>query len=259
MVEAKTSVYSKELSLFRPVSLDEMDDLKLMNRLDNKYVFSVDRLPDVLSEASKHYHVLEINGQRDFFYLTKYLDTPDFHFYTMHHNGRGNRYKVRMRTYEVNNQSYLEIKHKTNKGNTKKSRIKIPNTDELSIEGKDFINSKTDVNANDLQIVSVNGFNRITLASFETHERITIDYNLSFTQHGETLNLSKLCIAEVKRERSSARTPIIDIMKIVHGCNTGMSKYCVGTAMLNKQLKQNTFKERELLISKIERNEYFNY
>ena len=245
------------LQCFKPISLSEMDDLKLMNRLDNKFVFSINELGNVLRQAAEHYRVLEINGQREFFYLTKYMDTPDWFFFSEHQKGHADRYKIRMRTYEVNQQSYLEIKHKTNKGQTKKSRIKISNTDGLNDECRRFIEEKTHRQSDNLDFVSINGFNRITLASFETHERITIDHNLSFSHDGKTIKLNRLCIAEVKKERSSMRTPIIDIMKNVHGLNTGLSKYCIGISYLHEDLKQNAFKPKKLLINKIERNEYF--
>ena len=247
----------ESLQRFTPISLSEMDDLKLMNRLDNKFVFSINELGNVLRQAAEHYRVLEINGQREFFYLTKYMDTPDWFFFSEHQKGHADRYKIRMRTYEVNQQSYLEIKHKTNKGQTKKSRIKISNTDGLDDECRRFIEEKTHRQADNLNFVSINGFNRITLASFETHERITIDHNLSFSYEGKSIKLNRLCIAEVKKERSSMRTPIIDIMKNVHGLNTGLSKYCIGISYLHEDLKQNAFKPKKLLINKIERNEYF--
>ena len=38
------------------------------------------------------------------------------------------RDKVRLRTYETNSLTYLEVKHKTNKGRTVKSRIRSNNT-----------------------------------------------------------------------------------------------------------------------------------
>ncbi len=247
----------ESLQCFRPISLEEMDGLKLMNRMDNKFVFSVNELPNVLRQASEHYHVLEINGQREFFYLTKYMDTPDWFFFSEHQKGHADRYKIRMRTYEVNNQSFLEIKHKTNKGQTKKSRIKVQNTDALDDECRRFIEEKTHRSADNLDFVSINGFTRITLASFQTNERITIDHNLSFSYGDKTVKLDHLCIAEVKKERSASRTPIIDIMKNVHGLNTGLSKYCIGISYLHEDLKQNAFKPKKLLINKIERNEYF--
>ena len=114
-----------------------------------------------------------------------------------------------------------------------------------------FIEEKTPRSADNLDFVSINGFTRITLASFQTNERITIDHNLSFSYGDKTVKLDHLCIAEVKKERSASRTPIIDIMKNVHGLNTGLSKYCIGISYLHEDLKQNAFKPKKLLINKI--------
>lgn len=246
------------LNDFEAVTLPQLDSLCLMNRHDNKFVFSVDLLPQVLAEAAKYYKILEINNRRSFFYVTKYLDTPDLHFYNDHQNGRANRYKLRLRTYEVNQLSFLEIKHKTNKGNTEKSRIKVQSSELIDDAGKTFISKNIDMPIASLDFVSINYFDRITLASFETRERITIDSNLSFSQNGKSVSLPKLCITEIKRERSAARSPIIEIMKQIKGVNTSMSKYCIGTTYLNNQVKQNSFKSKKLLINKIENGTYYH-
>jgi hypothetical protein len=246
------------LDEYNAVTLPQLDSLCLMNRQDNKFVYSVNKLPDVLKEASKYYKILEINNHRSFYYVSKYLDTPELRFYHDHHNGRANRYKIRLRTYEINQLSFLEIKHKTNKGNTEKSRIKVQSADFIDNTGKAFISKHIKLPVDTLDFVSVNCFERITLASFETRERITIDFNLSFTQNKKSLNFPKLCITEIKRERSSARSPINDIMKKIKGVNTSMSKYCIGTAFLNNKVKQNSFKPKKILINNIENGTYIH-
>jgi hypothetical protein len=246
------------LDEFMAVTLPELDSLCLMNRQDNKFVYSVSWLPEVLKEAANFYKILEIRNKRSFFYISKYLDTPDLRFYNDHQKGIANRYKVRLRTYDVNKLSFLEIKRKTNKGNTEKSRIKVQHADLIDDVGKEFINKHINIPVDMLGFVSVNCFDRITLASFETRERITIDYNLSFTQNEKTLTFPKLCITEIKRERSAARSPIIGIMKKIKGVNTGMSKYCIGTAFLNDDIKQNSFKPKKTLINKIENDTYIH-
>lgn len=240
------------LSKFNPVSLSELDSLCLMNRHDNKFVFSVQLLPDLLERASKFYKILEINNQRNFYYVTRYLDTPDKQFYHAHQCGRANRFKLRLRTYEVNQLSFLEIKHKTNKGNTEKSRIKVTGTEHLDDSGKKFILKHMDVPVDSLQLSSINYFHRITLASFESRERITIDYNLTFAREDKSVSLPKICIAEIKFEKSSGRSPIMNILKELKAFNTGFSKYCIGTVFLDESIKQNGFKSKKLLIKKIE-------
>ncbi len=84
---------------FTPISLAEMDSVKLMNRIDTKYIVSADRLADILSGAKKTYRILEIDNQREFLYRTTYFDTEDYKMYTAHQNGKLNRYKISLKIW----------------------------------------------------------------------------------------------------------------------------------------------------------------
>ena len=75
-----------------------MDEVKLMNRTDTKFVFEYSLLQKVLNEIKDHYYVLNIDGVRLNAYRSLYFDTDDFKFYFDHHNGK-NRIKVRYREY----------------------------------------------------------------------------------------------------------------------------------------------------------------
>ena len=107
---------------FKAVSLDDLGAVKLLNRTDTKYFFSVRELPEVLAPMVSLYDILEIDGKRAFSYLTLYFDTPENRLYMMHHNGQANRFKVRMRKYVDSNLTFLEVKKKTQKGRTVKRR-----------------------------------------------------------------------------------------------------------------------------------------
>ena len=80
---------------FAPISLDEMDAVALLNRIDTKFVMSTEQLVSALFALQSDYRILSINGQRLNHYRTLYFDTPDFELYNLHVNGRANRYKVR--------------------------------------------------------------------------------------------------------------------------------------------------------------------
>ena len=49
---------------FTPISLKNMDGVKLMNRSDTKFTFSSQKLPILLEKLIPFYNVLEINGKR---------------------------------------------------------------------------------------------------------------------------------------------------------------------------------------------------
>ena len=65
------------LDTFIPISLDEMSDIRLMNRTDTKFVTTLPLLRQLLEMARDSYRVQEIEGNRLANYDTLYFDTPD--------------------------------------------------------------------------------------------------------------------------------------------------------------------------------------
>ena len=63
-----------------PISLSEMKDIKLMNRVDKKYLATISQLEQLLVLAQGKYMVQQIDGKRYNRYHTIYLDTPDEEF-----------------------------------------------------------------------------------------------------------------------------------------------------------------------------------
>jgi hypothetical protein len=245
------------LSSFIPIGLEEMDGVRLMNRVETKYVFSAKKLPDLLDNLHGSYKILEIEMVRNFPYHTTYMDTCDNLFYTQHVTGKLNRHKVRYRRYESTGLSFLEIKKKTNKNRTIKWRIE----NELNANCPDedasaFIKEYLPYCLQDLQPVLNNGFTRITLVGTEFKERITLDYNITFTSSdGRNAGFPFLAIAELKREGYSNHSPIGIIMKQIGIKPNRFSKYCIGSALIRDMPRKNILKPNLLLIYKIE-NEY---
>ncbi|MFN5633279.1 MAG: VTC domain-containing protein, partial [Flavobacteriia bacterium] len=91
------------LTGFESVTLSEMDRVKLMNRVDTKFAFSLQSFIKFLPELSQAYKILEIEGTRTPFYESLYFDDERFSFFQDHHNGRTNRFKVRFRKYVESN------------------------------------------------------------------------------------------------------------------------------------------------------------
>jgi hypothetical protein len=114
------------LDTFAPISLADMDGVKLQDRVDTKYVFGEAELPEVLAAMLPHYRVLEVNGMRGTKYSSLYYDTADLQHYKDHHNGRTFRSKVRFREYLGADLVFLEVKRKTGRGRTDKKRILVP-------------------------------------------------------------------------------------------------------------------------------------
>lgn len=247
--------FDEVLNAFNPIGLIEMDKVGLMNRIDSKYVFSSDKIPELLLNLNGFYKVLDISGERTFSYRTTYLDTPDFLFFRHHVTGKLERNKVRYRQYELTGDSFLEVKRKTNKNRTVKWRIKnsITENDIPDEKAIGFLQKYLSLNAELLKPVTTNRFNRITLVGSGMNERVTLDYNLQFSDtEGRIVCVPHIAIAELKRESGAANSQIAKVLKEFSIRSTSFSKYCVGTSLLYDLPLRNTIKSKLLLLKKIE-------
>lgn len=243
-----------QLTPFKKIALSEIDKVKLMRRVDTKYVFHLEQLPKVLEQFYPHYYLVEINGIAIQDYKTVYYDTPDYQFYLQHHNGIKNRFKVRFRTYIKSNLSFLEVKHKTNKKETIKSRLEQPSIfNELNTEHSEFISTKISRPFENLSPSLSNHFNRITLVSKSFDERITIDSGVSFLDIRNNIekNCENLCIIETKRDIHIRNKTSAQALQQLRIKPSGFSKYCMGLALINTQIKKNLFKPRLLKFKSI--------
>ena len=230
-----------------------MDEVKLMNRSDTKFVFEPELLLTVLPLLQKYYRILEIDGIRLSAYRSLYYDTEDFLFYNQHHNGKTNRNKVRFREYIDSGLCFLEVKKKNNKGKTLKKRIKVAQiTEKLTGDSKLFVSK---VIGQDHQLVPRhwNSFKRLTLAHKTAKERLTMDIDFQFKDMKKNGTIEGMVIAEVKQERMSRSSDFMRLIK-EHGVRPfRISKYCMATASLYPQLKRNNFKRKFLHLNKLDR------
>ena len=243
------------LSNFNPISLSEMDEVKLMDRVDTKFAFSASKLGEVLEYLQKEYRVFEIENTRMPSYESLYFDDAEFTSFHDHHKGKMSRFKIRIRKYVESNILFLEVKHKF-KGRTNKSRISAAGfEDHLNVTQKEFIHLKTADN-NDLQPFLWNTFNRITLVNNAKEERLTLDLNVTFNWSNNTQKFENLIIAELKQESLNRESPFFVLMKKLQIRPYRLSKYCIGTIEMHsdKDLKFNRFKKKLLTLKKINDN-----
>ena len=66
------------LKKFNPISLDQMDNVKLLNRTDTKFIFNSAVLHDFLSSCYNNYNILTIDNKKIASYKTLYFDTKYF-------------------------------------------------------------------------------------------------------------------------------------------------------------------------------------
>ena len=254
------------LNNFDSITLEQMSDIRLMNRTDTKFVTTCSKLEQLLTLAKDDYYVQEIDGERIAPYYTLYFDTEDHAMYTAHESGHTNRQKLRIRSYVNSGLNFLEVKTKNNHGRTKKKRILVHEFDPMHpehgicfhcqnkafCEYDEFLRSNIQYNPSSLSEQLENRFDRITLVNKDMTERLTIDTNLRFHNiaTGNYRFMDNIVIIELKRDGRVA-SPILTLLNQLRIKPHGFSKYCIGSALTNSDLHCNLLKPRLHSIERI--------
>ena len=248
------------INKFTPISLEQMSEVKLMNRTDTKFVTTTDRLYLLLKMALKDYYVQEIDGVRNLPYDTTYFDTAEYDMYRQHLWNHTNRQKIRFRTYCISGLQFLEVKTKNNHGRTKKKRIKVADMNLHEQTKRDFLGKTLRYGVDSLIPHMNNSFRRITLVNKAKTERLTIDSSLHFLNltNGKDMDMSNLVIIELKRD-GLIYSPVLEMLRQLRIHPHGFSKYCMGAALTNPELPANRFKEKLHYIEKMLSNDTTNY
>ena len=240
------------INTFAPISLEQMSGVKLMNRTDTKFVTTTDRLRLLLQMARNDYYVQEIDGERNLEYDTTYFDTTAFDMYNQHQWNHTNRQKIRFRTYCISGLQFMEVKTKNNHGRTKKKRIEVTDMNVCEQTKSDFITKHLRYGVDTLQPALNNHFSRITLVNKAKTERLTIDSALRFHNiaSGVDKDMGNLVIIELKRD-GLVYSPVLEMLRQLRIHPHGFSKYCMGSALTNSELRVNRFKRKLIEINKI--------
>ena len=239
-----------------PIGLDDMKAVRLMNRVDQKYMASANQLEALLGRIADSYFAQHIDGNPLAPYRTLYFDTDDLRMYTMHHNNKLNRQKLRVRTYRSTDTTFFEIKNKDNKKKTRKVRIPVDVSTFDHVlevpEVKSFVDGNTPYTVLSLHPCLENRFERITLVDRGMSERVTIDRGIVFHNRttGIDADISGLLVIEVKHEVGAPTSTIERALHEMHILPRRMSKYCIGTALTDPSAKYNRFKPKLLFIDK---------
>ena len=240
-----------------PITLEEMDSIKLMNRIDSKYVTNEATLERILeAAAAAGYRVLESGGARKSPYDSIYYDTPELTMFYLHHNRRLVRQKVRTRSYVNSGDSFLEIKRKNNHGRTSKKRIGIQPFEMMEFAGNPeacaYLAKHSWFTVGDLRPVLETRFDRITLVNPARTERLTIDTRLVFRnfQTGHRTSLQDAVIIELKQDGRAA-SQMKGILLELRVKPMRVSKYCIALTLTDPVAKTGRFKEKVRAIEKI--------
>lgn len=233
--------------------------MKLMHRVDTKYVTTREQLGCLLEKAKSHYFIQEIDGNRVGNYYTMYFDTRQMSMFYRHQFDKRPRQKLRIRSYLDSNLAFLEVKTKDNHGITKKKRVELPDftpgtfvKEVADMANDEFLSKYLHCNPYLLHSLIENRFQRITLVNKEKTERLTIDFNIQF-HNFDTQNdykLSQLVVIELKRD-SRQPSPILPILREMRIKPKGFSKYCMGCSLTDDSLQIHRFKPRLHYIEKL--------
>jgi hypothetical protein len=225
------------------IGLDELNfAAALQTRVDRKYVLPLDTALQALASVADELVVLQINGARSFQYQSLYFDTPDFASFRGAATGRRRRFKVRVRSYVESGQRALEVKTRSGRGETVKSRIDYQpaRVDVLTAEACRFVDDT--VQANDLaaQLLPTmwTAYHRTTLLDINHRSRTTIDRSLHARPlAGPWRTLTDRVIIETKS--AAGATPLDRALWRLHVRPVAISKFAVAMAIHHRSLPAN--------------------
>lgn len=237
------------------ISLEEMDKVSLLKRVDTKYLVSIPNLLLFLETLTDTHKVLTINKKVYQNYKTQYYDTAELKMYLEHHNKKANRYKIRVREYIESHLFFLEIKHKSNKGKTIKKRIKLDsNKIENHVKAEKFIKKYSPFTLNQLSAILENRFQRVTLVDRQLSERLTIDIDLQaqdLNTSNKSVDWPNIAIIELKRDANSVADTHKRLLDL-RIKSTGFSKYAIASSILfHSKVKNNNFKKKHRMVDKL--------
>ncbi len=250
------------LDRFEPITLDRMDSIKLMNRIDTKFVTDVQMLKEILGDAFRSgYLAFQTGGERLQAYDSIYFDTKDLRMFTDHRRGKLVRQKVRTRVYRGSGLCFLEVKKKNNHSRTRKKRMELPSGDFPDFRDNPdaglWLASHSDFRADEVFPSVETTFNRITLVNKGLTERLTIDTSVSFRnlRTEATADLDAAVIIELKQD-GRLRSEMKDILLTHRVKPFRVSKYCIGTVLTDSGVTAGRFKQKIRYIDKLNKNFY---
>ena len=244
------------LRRFEPISLEQMDNVALLDRVDTKYVMDELQLAWALHALAGDYWILDIDDVRLSHYFTLYFDTTDLTLYHWHHAGRRNRCKVRCRHYLETDQAYLEVKSRAGRNRTLKSRLRTDGpVERLTPETDAFVDEHVPFDARRLEPALWDSFSRITLVGKRLPERVTLDVELQFGCDGHLSGLPGVVVGEVKQVHVDHGSEFVQRMRAMGIRPLRVSKYCTAVCTLFPEVKHNNFKPKLQAIAKIMRGD----
>lgn len=239
------------ISSFTSLSLEELNaKASMLDRSENKYIFSLNDLYDSSDDLLKEFDILEIDSKKEFTYETIYFDDENNVCYEDHHQWKRLRFKARTRRYNDSNLYFFELKLKDFRNKTSKKRFNCgeENFWKMTPEAIEFIEQKyfklyKKHFPYHLSPSIKMSYKRVTLVAKAWNERMTIDYDLTIyknTWEIEYVVPKDFIIIETK---SSNGNGIADkIFRNHFHRSTSCSKFCLSKIISWQVDKVNNFR-----------------
>lgn len=236
-----------EVEDFESISLPQtVAQAEFLERVDMKYLLGQQDVASLLQTLRSSHRVLEIDGQRTFTYLSRYLDSEDLACYRAHRQGRRRRFKCRIREYVDSGDRVLEVKAKGLHGQTLKFRQ--PTTDVSDVFAHQAFLSDCIADCYgmttrlDVAPVLDVRYQRVTLVANDGSERVTLDTGLTF-RDVRTGSASSIgpghWIVETKSAKGRGSTDRSLVTSGIRPVN--VSKYILGVLLTSPDQRANDY------------------
>jgi hypothetical protein len=227
------------LARFAPAPPSLLAERELRHRTDSKFVLTPLAAGDLLAAISDDYALLTNGNGALASYRTLYFDTPALDLFHAQRRDRRVRHKVRIRHYPDRRLSFLEVKTRRSELETVKvARERSYDDDELSADDHTFVHTQTGI-AERLLPQAWTDFRRLALLGIQTHERVTIDFDLDLRIGERSKSFAGVAIVEVKQWPYSRATPVMATLRSGGWREAWLSKYCAAVAFLRQDVRRN--------------------
>ncbi len=216
----------------------------LQQRLTMKFLLPADLMPQIAGELAGTYTLLLARGKRSARYRTLNFDTEDLHFFHAHRRGYRRREKVRIRHYDDRELSFFEVKQRIH--TLKSVKRRWPHAyDDNTPDAEDLALARqyTGIQAR-LLPQTWTLYRRLNLVSRESDERVTVDFDLRFSDGSNVVEALNVVVVEIKQPQMSRSSPAMIALRR-RGFRPGkFSKYCAAIVALHPEVRHNRLRPR---------------
>ena len=230
-----------------PISLDELNALaELQTRVDRKYFVPADVFRRLIAALGDDIQVLDMGGRRTFGYESVYFDTPELSTYRAHVQRRRYRFKARTRTYTDTGLCMFEVKTKSARGETVKSRVPHPQQFRAELTDEALAHLSTtlckayhqDAPAG-MRPTLVTTYRRTTFVTRSGDARLTCDTGLDFLDLEHEVRDTGTHVLVESKSAGQGGSVADRFLRQLGVRPVSVSKYAVAVAALHPELPSN--------------------